>query len=273
MNSERDLQYLHDGSPSNFRKYAALYDLLYRDKDYAAEADYVARMIRNWSPRARSILEFGSGTGRHGRLLAAMGFDVHGIERSLHMVSLANSAPPSPPTRTAGSFSCNIGDVRSAALARSFDAVIALFHVVSYQTTDDDLRATFATAARHLGPGGLFLFDVWHGPAVLKQQPEQRVKKVDDGPLEITRTARPEHDLNRSTVKVTYDMEYRDRRSGEVMLFSEDHLMRYLFLTEIEELAAQVGMRVIASEEFMTGRPPSPSTWGVMHVLRKAGNL
>ena len=77
---------------SNFEKYAAFYDLLYRDKDYAAEADYVARRIRSILPEARSLLEFGSGTGRHGRLLAAMGFDVHGIERSREMVSVARAA-------------------------------------------------------------------------------------------------------------------------------------------------------------------------------------
>jgi SAM-dependent methyltransferase len=229
-------------------------------------------MIRHWIPRAQTILEFGSGTGGHGRLLAAMGFDVHGIERSLDMVALAKSASPPPRTGTAGSFSCNIGDVRSAALGRSFDALIALFHVVSYQTTNDDLRATFATVARHLAPDGVFLFDVWHGPAVLMQRPEQRVKKVGDDQLEVIRTARPELDTNRSTVKVTYDIECRDRHSGEVMRFSEDHLMRYMFPGEIEQLAAPCGMRVIASEEFMTGRPPSPSTWGVMYLLRKSAS-
>jgi hypothetical protein len=62
---------------SNIRKYAAYYDLIYRDKDYAAEAEYVARLIRSSVPASRAILELGSGTGRHGRLLAAMGFDVH----------------------------------------------------------------------------------------------------------------------------------------------------------------------------------------------------
>ena len=52
---------------SLFQKYAAFYDLLYRDKDYAAEAEYVARTIRSIVPDARTILELGSGTGRHGR--------------------------------------------------------------------------------------------------------------------------------------------------------------------------------------------------------------
>ena len=84
---------------SNFEKYSAFYDLLYRDKDYAAEADYVAKRIRSILPQARSLLEFGSGTGRHGRLLAAMGFDVHGIEQSREMVSVAQAASGlHPPT-------------------------------------------------------------------------------------------------------------------------------------------------------------------------------
>ena len=36
--------------------------------------------------------------------------------------------------------------------------MISLFHVMSYQTTNADLLAVFATAAAHLRPGGLFLF-------------------------------------------------------------------------------------------------------------------
>lgn len=252
-----------------FGGYARYYDLLYRDKDYAGEAEYVARTIRSAVPDARDILELGSGTGRHGRLLATMGFNVHGIERSPDMVTLAQSAPTPPGSSAVGDFSCELGDARLIRIDRSFDAVIALFHVVSYQITDDDLQATFATAARHLAPGGMFLFDVWHGPAVLMHRPEPRMKKVGDNDLEIIRTARPELDTNRNIVKVTYDMECHDRRSGEVMHFAEDHLVRYLFPAEIESLAAQNGMRVSAAEEFMTGQLPSQVTWGVAYVLRK----
>jgi SAM-dependent methyltransferase len=247
-----------------FADYARYYDLLYRDKDYADEADYVARTLRTVAPNARSILELGSGTGRHGRLLAAMGFDVFGIERSPDMAASAAAT-----VTGAGSFSCAVGDARTVQLERRFDAVIALFHVTSYQTKDADLRAMFATASRHLLPAGVFLFDVWHGPAVLAQRPERRVKRVADTALEVTRTATPRLDVERHTVKVTYDVECRDRRSGEVVRFSEDHLVRYLFPEEIEQLAAGAGMHAIRSEEFVAGRPPSPATWGVAYLLRK----
>src|SRR5262245_44494311 len=254
---------------SNFQKYSAYYDLLYRDKSDAAEAEYVARLIRSAVPTARTILELGSGTGRHGRLLAAMGFDVHGIERSAEMISVARTAMCAGSSKTAGAFTCEVGDVCTTSLGRSFDAVISLFHVMSYQTTNEALQAAFQVAADHLAPGGQCLFDVWHGPAVLSQRPSERVKEVADERYRVKRTTRPELDTNRGTVKVVYHMECEDRPSGEIVRFSEEHLMRYLFPTEVELLARNCGLRQVATEEFLTGEPPSQSTWGVMYVLQR----
>lgn len=253
---------------SNFQKYSAFYDLLYRDKDYPAEAAYVARKIRNAIPNARTILELGSGTGRHGRLLAAMGFDVHGIEGSPEMVSVAQAAS-SGYTRTGGLFSCEVGDICMANLGRTFDAVISLFHVMSYQTTNQALQSAFQVATNHLKLGGLFLFDVWHGPAVLSQRPSERVREVADQRYRVKRTARPEMDTNSSTVKVVYDLDCEDRVSRENVQFSEEHIMRYLFPTEVDLLAQTCGLRRVVTEEFLTGIQPSPSTWGVTYLLQR----
>ena len=74
-------------STAVFADYARYHDLLYRDKDYAAEAEYVAGLIRKFHPSAGSILELGSGTGIHASLLAEKGFTVHGIERSPEMLA------------------------------------------------------------------------------------------------------------------------------------------------------------------------------------------
>jgi SAM-dependent methyltransferase len=255
-------------SAPNFQKYSAFYDLLYHDKDYAAEAEYVVQAIRSAAPNARSILELGSGTGRHGRLLAARGFEVHGIERSPEMVALARVGGWVPPAET-GAFTCEIGDICSAKLGRTFDAIIALFHVMSYQTTNRALQAAFRTAASHLASGGLFLFDVWHGPAVLSQGLSERVKEVADERYRVRRTAQPELDTNRNTVKVVYQMEYEDRQSGKTVRFSEEHLMRYLFPPEVDLLAESCELRRVRTEEFLTGASPSASTWGVAYALQK----
>jgi SAM-dependent methyltransferase len=254
---------------SNFQKYSVFYDLLYRDKDYAAEAAYVAHSIRKPIPRARTILELGSGTGRHGRLLAAMGFDVHGIERSPDMVFFARAASCPPHSETAGSFDCEVGDICTAHVGRTFDAVISLFHVMSYQTTNQSLKAAFQVATDHLAPGGLFLFDVWHGPAVLSQGPSERVKEVADERYRVKRTANPELDTNRSTVKVVYQMNCENLMSRENVQFSEEHVMRYLFPTEVDLFAENCGLQRVVAEEFLTGKPPSPSTWSVTYLLQR----
>ena len=95
---------------------------------------------------------------------------------------------------------------------------------------------------------------------------------MSDATLEVTRTATPQLDVDRHTVNVTYDVECRDRQSGRVFCFSEDHLVRYLFPDEIDKLATAAGMRTVRTEEFATSRPPSSATWGVAYLLQKKDN-
>jgi SAM-dependent methyltransferase len=163
-----------------------------------------------------------------------------------------------------------VGDLRDVRVGRSFDAVISLFHVISYQTDDEDLSAAFRTAAAHLQPGGLFLFDVWHGPAVLAQRPQVRVKEVADADRRVRRTATPTLDAAQSTVTVTYAMACEHLASGEKLSFGEEHRLRYLFPEEIDRLAADAGFETLSSEEFLTGAAPSPETWGVAYLLRRS---
>jgi SAM-dependent methyltransferase len=255
-------------SEQAFLRYGEYYDLLYSDKDYVAEADYVARILQSASPSVRTLLEFGSGTGRHGRLLAGHGFDVFGIERSESMV--AEGRRPGPDvTHGSGRFNCRGGDIRTVELDRVFDAVISLFHVVSYQTTNRDLVATFANAARHLSTGGIFFFDVWHGPAVLQGGPSVRVKRMEDANTRLTRIAEPELDVNAGIVTVKYTVLAESKVEGRLTTFDEVHRMRYLFPSEIAFLATQTGFRVEFSEQFLTGTAPSTESWGVAYLLRK----
>ena len=251
----------------NFQKYSAYYDLLYADKDYVAEAGYVARTLQAANSAVRTILELGSGTGRHGRLLAGMGFDVYGIERSRDMAAIAQSSKGDVPS--AGAFKCEVGDLRLVRVGRTFDAVISLFHVISYQITDGDLRAAFRTATEHLENGGLFLFDVWHGPAVVVTEPSIRKKEAAKGRYRVKRVAYPERNATARTVKVVYALDCEDIESGERAQFQEEHLMRYIFPAEIEKFAREAGLTLIGTEEFLTGRTPSEETWGVGYLLRK----
>jgi SAM-dependent methyltransferase len=243
-----------------FDAYGRYYDLLYRDKDYAAEVAYIDDLLKRHDLTGVELLEFGSGTGRHGRLLAQRGYKVTGIERSAAMVAQATAVP---------GFVCQEGDIGRVRLGRTFDAVLALFHVVSYQVSNAAVQAVFARAAEHLVPGGLFVFDVWYSPAVYAQRPEVRIKRMAGDGVEITRLAEPLCLPNDNRIDVNYSLFVRDTLIGRVETLAETHPMRHFSLPEIDLLAEVAGFERLGAEEFLTGATPGDATWGLCVVLRR----
>jgi SAM-dependent methyltransferase len=243
-----------------FSAYSQYYDLLYRDKNYIDEAGYIQELLARFGIAHGSLLELGSGTGKHGCLLAQLGFSVHGIERSGEMVARA--------TECSG-FTCQQGDIRVVQMNRTYDAVLSLFHVISYQTTNTDVKAVFARAAEHLQSGGLFVFDIWYSPAVYAQQPAVRIKRMADERVEVTRIAEPVICSSENRVDVNYTIYVRDIALGSIQSLSESHPMRHFSLPEIDLLAEASGFTRVNAEEFLTGEPTSDGTWGVCVTLKR----
>jgi SAM-dependent methyltransferase len=254
---------------SVFGPYARYYDLLYRDKDYGAEAADVLRRIRARKPDARRLLELGSGTGLHAIELARAGCDVTGIELSEAMLASARRRVEALSADLKARLRFHRDDARRARLGARFDAAVALFHVASYQAGDGDLDAALGTVAAHLEPGGPFVFDFWYAPAVLAQRPEARTKRVEDEAIEIVREAKPVLREAARCVEVRFDVRIRDKRGGADEVFAETHTMRYFSLPEIEAAAARAGLRIVTADELLTGAAPSEKTWAVCATLEK----
>ena len=241
------------------------YDLLYADKDYRAEARFVASRL----PHGKlAILELGCGSGIHATHLAELGHSVTGVDRSPTMLRRAMERVVPGDSATGHVIFCD-GDARFVRLDRRFDAVISLFHVVSYQVEDGDVAAMLATAAEHLQPGGILFFDVWYGPAVLYQRPSIRVKRMHNAHLSIIRIAEPVLRTTMNVVDVHYEAFVTDLASGHIECFKEEHAMRYFSLAEISALGRAAGFSLERAEEWVTGRNPSEDTWSVCFTMRK----
>jgi SAM-dependent methyltransferase len=249
-----------------FGNYARYYDLLYQDKDYASEAQFIHQLIQSYAPATASILELGCGTGKHAILLSEKGYKLCGIDQSSEMLKQANQRLLQLPKSQAANLEFLPGDIRTVRVDRTFDAVISLFHVLSYQTTNQDLQAVFDTARTHLKPGGIFLFDCWYGPTVLSDRPAVRVKRLEDDAIAVTRLAEPTLDPNANLVQVDYEILIQDKGSGKTESLHETHKMRYLFRPEIDLLFAQNDFEPIAHGEWMTGNQPGWNTWGVYFI-------
>ncbi len=256
---------------TTFDKYAQYYDLLYQDKDYPKEVDYVCLLLERYSGiPVKTILDIGCGTGTHAGLLAEKGYTVTGIDNAPEMVKNAN-ANAGEGTRF------HLGDARHFNLETTFDAVLSLFHVVNYQTSNSALHHMFVNAARHCRVGGVFIFDTWYGPAVLAQRPSERTKYLENDTIQVTRHATPLLDPNENIVDVAYSIKITEKTNKNTEIVEERHKVRYLFKPEIEFLFHANGFEFVHCEEWLTGEKPGFSTWGVCFIGRRnagaKGNL
>lgn len=246
----------------NFKLYSQYYDLLNADKDYAAETDYVDHLIKRYRSNSKSILELGSGTGKHAFLLANKNYQVLGLERSADMVAIANK-------KNNQNVSFIVADITDFSLNKSFDVATSLFHVISYLTDNKSLIQTFKNVHQHLKIDGIFIFDVWHSSAVYYQQPEKRTKKLGDSNLEVLRKANPIIYSEINVVEVDYEIIIKNLIDQSTNQIYEKHPMRHFSKPEIELLALITGFDILMSEEFITSLQPSVNTWGVCYILRK----
>lgn len=246
-----------------FGDYSRYYNLLYQDKDYAGEADFIENLIRGYAPNAKTILDLGCGTGRHAKLLSEKGYMVHGIDMSEEMLSEAERLS------TKDNLTFSLGDVRSARLNKKFDVVTSLFHVMSYQVTNKDLTNALITAFEHLDENGIFIFDCWYGPAVLTDRPTVRIKRLNDAEVEIIRIAEPEVHTSENVVDVNYQILIRRRLNGKTTILKETHKMRYLFIPEVKAILDQVNFKMLICEEWMSQRNPGFNSWNVFFVVKK----
>ena len=232
--------------------------MLYQDKNYRAEAHYFLSLITKYGrSNSRTLLEYGVGTGGHQAFFEEAGFACSGIELSDEMCKIGK----------ARGVLVLQADMRNYRHSHRVDAVVALFHVISYLTTEQDIVQTLSRARDNLHPDGVFIFDVWFEDAVLSQSPETRVKRASDGTTEVVRIAEPTIDEDKKLVSVTYTMFGRGASTSCWQSFSELHTLRYFSLADIKWLADSAGLDLLGIEETMSGAAPSKNSWGITIIL------
>lgn len=250
---------------STFQSYASYYDLLYQEKNYSREAAYVDALIKRYGKQAHTVLDLGCGTGKHARALAELGYTVHGVDMSAEMLQHAKQAL-SKDQFFGAQLSFSQGDARSVDLKQQFDVVTSLFHVMSYQISNHDVKAFLSTMAKHVTSGGIMVFDFWYGPAILTEKPETRVKRVKQGLVNLTRITEPVLQSDTNSVDINFTLLAEDKQKNNVLTIHEIHAMRYFFKPEIVGWLDELGIELVAFEAWLTGEQPGISARDVCVV-------
>lgn len=247
---------------ANFQLYSRYYDLLYRDKPYQREADYVLNTLLEIKPHIKSILELGCGSGAHAQFFCEKGFQMTGVDRSAEMIRQAKE-------KMIPAFEAVEGNIIDFKLNKTYDCAVSLFHVISYLTETEDVLGCFKAVNRHLEKDGLFLFDCWFTPGVCHLKPENRSKLIENEELKVERNSESVMDLTRNTVNVHFEVQIEDKMSMKRESLHENHLMRHFGIPEMKLLASLCGFKVLKTEEFLTGEKPGINSWAVCFVLQK----
>ena len=247
-----------------FQDYAYYYNAFYKDKDYRAEAGIIDELLKNYNKKIRKVINLGCGTGRHDIELAKLGYDCKGIDMSPLMINIAK--------RNSDKEGCHIdfevADIRDYTDGKMYDAVISMFHVMSYQNKNEDILNAFRTARKLLDTGGYFLFDVWYGPGVLSDKPCVRVKEVEDCENTLIRRATPTMHDKENLVDVDYRVLIINKKTSIAKTINETHIMRYFFRPEVELLLQEAGFGLIQNLDCETLGDTDYDSWTSFFIAR-----
>jgi SAM-dependent methyltransferase len=250
------------------RIYADAYDALYAAKDYAGDCDMIELLLAEFGTvrPIRQLLDLGCGTGGHAIALAARGYEVTGIDFSRAMLARAHQKAMAEVSREVV---FHEGDIRRARLADApYDGAIMMFAVLGYQRTDADVRAAVANAHAHLVTGGALVFDIWYGPGVLAASPGPRRRVVETPTGRIVRCAESIMDETRHLCTVDYKVE-RWNENKLVVSAEEQHVMRFFFPQELQEIATDCGFACCAVRRFPDWRVSADAdNWSAVCVFR-----
>ena len=243
---------------TSFEDYAAYYDLIYKDKDYKKEVDFIEEIFGESKPK--KILEVGCGTGSYTRILLDRGYKVTAVDVSGDMLKIASEK-----------CDCKFikGDIRDITLNEKFDTCIAMFAVMGYITENAEIIKVLNNIRKHLKPNGIFVFDVWNGLAVLRLLPEQRIKEVENDEIRIIRFAVPNLRAFEQICEVNYKLIILNKRDNKLKEINEKHVMRFYFPQELKYYLENAGFEVLKICPFLDlNGKVDESVWNMCVIAR-----
>jgi len=192
-------------------------EALFNDPDLARFYDRENRwdsdfdFCRALAADAGSVLDLGCGTGELAASLAP-GRRVTGVDPARAMLDIAGKRPGGDRVDWVET------DARHLRLNDRFDLVLLTGHAFQVFLTPDDRRDVLDAIARHLAPGGRFIFDSRNPAYELWKtwRPDasrRRIEHPELGAVEVWNDAR--HDP--ATGIVTYDTHYRILATGRTL--------------------------------------------------------
>jgi SAM-dependent methyltransferase len=234
--------------PDIFKDYAKIYDIIYKDKDYRGECDFLEKIFKIYAlAMVRDLLDIACGTGNHVTLLAKRGFNVYAQDLSSDMLSLAKEKAKSQKLKIKFMEAKPMQNFRHK---RKFDAVIAMFSSIDYLTSRKDLKNTFNNIRACLKENGIFTFDFWNKECVLKHYSPLKKKVFLHGEKKVIRKSCTSLDRRNSIASISYTCHHYDN-NRIICSIKESHKMKFHYIKEMKKILESCGFKILGCFPFM----------------------
>jgi SAM-dependent methyltransferase len=242
-------------------EFSKIYDLIYKKKKYDLEVRYYLKLLNFFFLRKYKkckLLDLGCGTGKHINFFLKKGINVYGVERSKYM---------SDQIKKNKNLKIINKDIRKIKLNKKFDIITALFDVICYFTTKNDINIFFSIVSKHLKKNGVFLCDFWNKKAVYKSLPRSKIIRIKNKNFIIERLSTPK--MNGNIFKIIFDFKVKDLLKNQSYIFREKHMIRPYDPQFLINCAKKYNLTIIQSYEFLKFKKPDHNSWKACIVLIK----
>jgi len=139
-----------------YSKLAYIYDEIMSHVDYKNWVEYIYRIINNWHPNAKYIIDIACGTGNFLFRFNYNDYELFGFDRSIEAIQIAKKKFSSN-QREIALWQSNI---KKFALKNPTDIILCLYDSINYLTNFEEVKNTFDCVHTGLKENGLFIFDI-----------------------------------------------------------------------------------------------------------------
>jgi len=164
---------------SSYEQFASVYDRLMADMPYEQWLNFAKQVWEQYGV-PQHIVDLGCGTGTIAIPLACEGYDVTGIDLSVHMLEIAEHKWQEASGEAAcGNLELKQQNICSWKLDTLADSIISFCDCFNYIIDEDELLASLQATYEGLKPGGIFMFDV-HPVSRFNQYAEEQPFVYDE---------------------------------------------------------------------------------------------
>jgi len=249
-----------------YSSFAAVYDLFMDNVPYDEWAEYVKEVLKQYHIDKGIILELGCGTGAMTRRLAAMGYDMIGIDYSEEMLAIARERD------------CDSGilylcqDMREFELYGTVAAVFSVCGTMNYITSEEELLDVFRLVNNYLDPQGIFIFDLdtpYEYSCVLSDN--TIAENRDEGSFIWENTFYEDEMINEINLSL-FIKDDEHECTGEYSLYrkyEETHYRKAYPIDTVKRLIEEAGMEWIGAYDAFTKKEPTDTSEKIYVIARE----